>query len=368
MSFSILERNDTFHPSNSYINVYKTNSLYKIETKYREIILRIVKKSILGSNFIYFYSKHGLFISAILNLIIINLNFLIFPKLLSQSKYIKFSEEEDDYNQMDRKSEIISPYNRLFDFNNTTNLLIHLFIINLFDVIIFSIIIIDYLYKHKKINKYMEKYTQCSIESENKLIKNYFNCVISNNGKFNIEIYSKKNKNNKENLNLQNINNNYFFEYVINLPNIRFLTHFIYKKIFLQKEKEIIDRIVGITNEIEYKYKKKLITFLLIIVSIIIYFPLMNYISGEKKKDFINYFGILILILFVERDNFFKNKAEQIQRVSLLNNEYINNGYYIYIDNDIISIFFVKEKFRNIEYIDKIKELNERFLYKYNLI
>ena len=73
-------------------------------------------------------------------------------------------------------------------------------------------------------------------------------------------------------------------------------------------------------------------------------------------------------MLFVERNNFFRNKTEQIQRVSQLNNEYINNGYYIYINNDIISIFFVKEKYRKKEFIDKIKKLNEKILYKFDLI
>ena len=73
-------------------------------------------------------------------------------------------------------------------------------------------------------------------------------------------------------------------------------------------------------------------------------------------------------MLFVERNNFFKNKNEQIQRISFLNNEYINNGYYIYINSEIISIFYVKEKYRSIESIDKIKELNEKILFKSDLI
>ena len=72
-------------------------------------------------------------------------------------------------------------------------------------------------------------------------------------------------------------------------------------------------------------------------------------------------------MLFVERNNFFRNKIEQIERVSLLNKEYINNGYYIYINNDIISIFYIKEKYRKIEFIDKIKQLNEKMLNKFDL-
>ena len=160
----------------------------------------------------------------------------------------------------------------------------------------------------------------------------------------------------------------YFFEYVINFPNIRFLSLYLYKKIFLPKEKEIINKIINISNEIEYKYKKKLLIFLIVIISIITYIPLVNIFAHEEKKDFINYFGILVLILYVERNNFFNNKSEQIQRVSLLNMEYINSGYYIYISNDLISIFYIKEKYRNIDSIDIIKKMNENLLLKFDLI
>ena len=355
MSVAILERNDIYHLLNSYTRAYKTSKLYKMKLNYRKNILRIVKKSLLGTNFIFYYSKHGFFVSAIFNLIIINLNFILFPKLLNKSYT----------NYLDVDPEIYTQNYNLRNFNNSLYIIFRLFIINLLDLIVISVILIDNKCKQKKINKYMEIYTQCAIEPENKLIKKNFNCVISKDGNFNIEINSTKNK---INCNSIKTNKNYFFEYVINLPNIRFLSHYIYKRILLPKEKEIINRIVGISNEIEFRYKKKLLSFLLIIVSLIVYIPLKNIFSEEKKKDFLNYFGILILMLFVERNNFFRNKTEQIQRVSQLNNEYINNGYYIYINNDIISIFFVKEKYRKKEFIDKIKKLNEKILYKFDLI
>ena len=355
MSVVILKRNDNYHLLNSYVRAYKTSKLYKMKINYRTNILRIVKKSLLGTNFIYYYSKHGFFVSAIFNIIIINLNFILFPKLLYKS-YINYSDDDPQF---------FSPYYKLRNSNKSLYIIFRLFIINLLDLIVLSVILIDNKFKQKKINKYMEIYTQCAIEPENKIIKKNYNCVISRDGNFNIEINSTKNKNN---CNKIKNNKNYFFEYVINLPNIRFLSHYIYKKILLPKEKEIINRIVGISNEIEFRYKKKLLSFLLIIVSLIVYIPLKNIFSEEKKKDFLNYFGILILMLFVERNNFFRNKTEQIEKISLLNNEYINNGYYIYINNDIISIFFVKEKFRKTEFIDKIKRLNEKILYKFDLI
>jgi hypothetical protein len=52
---------------------------------------------------------------------------------------------------------------------------------------------------------------------------------------------------------------------------------------------------------------------------------------------------------------------------SLLNEEYINDGYYIFINNDMISIFYLKEEYRNIESLDKIKELNEKILNNFQL-
>lgn len=362
MSVAVLERKDNLHLLNSYIRVYETNKLYKMKIYYRKIMLRIVKKSILGTNFIYLYFKHTLFKTALFNMIIINLNLILFPKLLYNSKSnANFSNDKDFQNE----SEIYSPNYRLFTFNKTIYIIFRIFIINILDIFILSVMAINYNYKQKIINKYMEVYTQCAIRRENKLIKKRYYCSISNDGKFNIEIYSTKKIKNKG---VDYNRHKYFFEYVINVPNIRLFSPYAYKKILLPKEIEIINRIATISNEIEYRYKKKLLRFLLIIIFVIIYIPLKNMISEGKNKDFLNYFGILMLILFVERNNFFKNKSEQIEKVKSLNNEYINNGYYIYINNYIISIFFIKEKLRNIESIEKIRKLNEKLLNKFDLI
>ena len=365
MSFSLLERSDSLRPLNSYTKVYKTNSLYKMNFFYRKNILRIVKKSILGSNFIYFYSKHGLFISTLFNILIININLLLFPKLLSNSKSNTNSQDDIDNNNINEKesTHIDNFFN--FNLNNPASIIYKILIINSIDFMVLSTMLIHYKYKERKINKYMQKYTQCSIESENRLINKKYFCTISKDGNFKIEINKIKNKPNKSNKCMKK--SEYFFEYVINFPNIRFLSLYLYKKIFLPKEKEIINKIINISNEIEYKYKKKLLIFLIVIISIISYIPLVNIFAHEERKDFINYFGILVLILYVERNNFFNNKSEQIQRVSLLNMEYINSGYYIYISNDLISIFYIKEKYRNIDSIDIIKKMNENLLHKFDL-
>ena len=367
MSFSLLERSDSLRPLNSYTKVYKTNSLYKMNFFYRKNILRIVKKSILGSNFIYFYSKHGLFISILFNILIININLLLFPRLLSHSKS-NIDSQDDNGNNNDINEKESTNIDNFFKFNlnNPASVIYKILIINSIDFMVLSTMLIHYKYKERKINKYMQKYTQCSIESENRLINKKYFCTITKDGNFKIEINKIKNKANKSNKCMKS--SEYFFEYVINFPNIRFLSFYLYKKIFLPKEKEIINKIINISNEIEYKYKKKLLIFLIVIISIITYIPLVNIFAHEERKDFINYFGILVLILYVERNNFFNNKSEQIQRVSLLNMEYINSGYYIYISNDLISIFYIKEKYRNLESIDIIKKMNENLLHKFDLI
>ena len=96
--------------------------------------------------------------------------------------------------------------------------------------------------------------------------------------------------------------------------------------------------------------------------------PLCKFFSIEKKLDYINYFGILILSLFVQRNIFLNNKTEQIKYITTLNYEYINDGYYIYINSDMISLFYLKEEYKSIDCIDKIKELNEQFLKTNELI
>ena len=359
MSFSILKRNDHLHLSNNYLYIYDTKSLYLMENEYRKNILRIVKKSILGTNFTFWYSKHNAFISAIVNFIIINTCFVIFPQLLFHSKDIEHLIDE-----IIVEREEVQKSNKPFSLfsNKSSDFVIRLFITNLIDSIILIVLTVNYRYKEKIINKFMEKYTQCSIEVENKIIENKYNCKISNDGNFDIIINLEK----KENISHSTIyyNNKYFFEYVINFPNLKYASTHLYKKIFSHKEKEIISKIDTISNEIENKYKKKLLNFLFIIITILLCIPLFKYVSDDTKLDYLNYFGILVLSLFVQRKICLNNLSEQIKIISSLNKEYINDGYYIYINSNIISIFYLKEEYRNIESLDKITELNPAFIQK----
>jgi hypothetical protein len=250
----------------------------------------------------------------------------------------------------------------------STDLLFRLCISNLIDITILAFLTINYKYKQKKINKYMIKYTQCSIESENNNMKNKFKCLISEDGNFSIKINLINSNNKNAPIKTVSYKNKYFFEYAINFPNVRHASSYLYKKVLLPKEKEIINYIMDISNLIELKYKKKLIKFLLMIITILLSIPIIKYFSAEKKLDILNYFGIFSLCLYVQINIIFDNKEEQIQSVLLLNNKYINDGYYIYINNHIISLFYLKEEYRNIDSINKVKELNEKFLSTFDLI
>ena len=357
MPITTLIRKDRYFPNKSFIKIYDTHSLYKMKDKYRISILRIVKKTLLGTNFCFWYSKHDAIISAALNFIIINICFILFPKILSNSK-TKVQHTKtiatDEKNNISVFSE---------ETNKKTNLYLRILISNILDLGCLSIIIFGYKRKQKKISKYMKKYTQCSLKSENYQIKKHYHCLISPDDSFNIEVHkSQKISEHKFE------NKNCFFEYVINLPNIRFVTNYLYKKIFLAKEKEIIDKIMIISNEIEYKYKKKLLNFLFLIIGFMLILPFLRLINGKNKFEFFNYLGILLLSLFVQNDIYSKNKKEQFHRISKLNEEYLNDGYFIYINEYMISIFYLKEEYRNVESLDRIKQFNENLIREFELV
>ena len=351
-----LPRQDKLNRLNSYVNVYNTKLLSSINKKNNINILRIIKKAILGTNFCYWYTKNNLFASAIANFVIINTCFVLFPQIIFNSFNMKkILEDLDNDTKQDEKKTLTLDGN---DF------LFRLSMSNFIDIILFASLALFYRYKEKKINKYMEVYTLYSIKEENDiLMKDKIICEITSDD-FDIEIKKSKKK-----LSLNNIHNKqeYFFKYVINYPNVKDISHFLYHKIYTQKEKEIINNINAICDEVDYKYKRKLIKFIFIIASIIICFSVFSYISTKKKLDLINYFGIFALFIFVQLNIFFKNKKEQINYVSLLNERYFKDGYFIYINSDIISIFYLKDEYRINADIKTINELNQKFMKKYEI-
>ena len=138
------------------------------------------------------------------------------------------------------------------------------------------------------------------------------------------------------------------------------MTNYLYRKIFLAKEKEIIDKIMIISNEIEYKYKKKLLNFLFLIIGFMLILPFLRLMNEKNNLEFFNYLGILLLSLFVQNDIYSKNKKEQFDRISELNEEYLNEY--------MISIFYLKEVYRNVESLENIKQFNENLIHEFELV
>ena len=361
MSYLTLNRTDDFYQLKSYLNIYNIQDLSKIDSNIKPLLLRVVKKSILGTNFMHVYSQKSLFFSSLLNIIMTNLNLFIFPKIFKQTQHFSFYFSDDngiESNGNDKNIKLL---------NNNKYSMFDIFLINLIDIIFIIVFLFYFKYINKKINRYMETYTQLAINEENEQLNKYFYCQISKDEKFSIEIYNKDKtiKFPKNKL----IKTEPFFEYVINFPGIKFLNNYYYKKVLLPKEKEIINNIISISNDVDFKYRKKLLKFFIIMTFFIFDIPLIKKFSNDKKVgDIINYFGMLILIFYVQIDNFFNSKTEQMEKILLLNNRYINDGYYIYIDNQMISIFFLKEKYRNKEYIETIKNINKKIRYELDKI
>ena len=288
------------------------------------------------------------------NFVIINTCFVVLPQIIFNSINIIHAYDVSIENLKQEEKELLNSNRNEFFFRLTIS--------NFIDITIFILLGIFYKYKEKKICEYMKKYTNYAIKEENDiLLKNNFFCEITNN-EFDIEVKKVKKK-----INHNKNREEYFFKYVINYPNIRGISQFLYDRCFTAKENEIISNINAIIDEVDFKYKKKLVKFIFVIVVILVSIPIFSYISAEKKLDMINYLAIFPLFLFVQCNIFLSNKKEQINYVNLLNEKFIKDGYFIYINNDIISIFYLKEEYQINGDISQIKKINEKFMEKHQI-
>ena len=348
MTSLILHRRDKLNKSNSYLEIYDLKPLSLIENEFKNNILRIIKKSILGTNFCYRHKRHSIFISLIVNFFIINTYLMLHNLYFNNAKeFIEIDLRDTNENNTEKKKTL--PINGI-------NYIYKLSINNFIDIGIFLLLSFIYKYKEEKLKKYMETYTQCSINQENDSIKKKYFCEILNNDNFDIEI--KDMKNNKHNYDIKN--EKIFFEYIINIPNIRKISDLLYNQIFTEKEKEIIRYINIICDEIDFKYIKKMI---FIYISIISGICIFNF-SLEKDLFLIS---IITIIIFAQGELFFKNRNSQIKIIDKLNTLYIKDGYFIYINSDIISIFYLKEEYKINGDITEIKKLNEKLMKKYKI-
>lgn len=337
MSTIILQRKDTSGLLDSYLKVYDTKSLSSIEKEYQHNILRIIKKSILGSNFIYSYNKYYIFFSAICFISSIKSLFIDTPELIFKFFKNKFTNEIIDALEENKTEQKKETWSEIFYFMLCK----------------YSMTII--------IKKYMEKYTQCSISQENEMIKEKYFCKISENGNFDIQINQGENLANYK-------NNEIFFDYVINIPNIENAKDFLYYKSFQPKEKEIVVTMYKLLEEIKKKNEQKFYKFVLLLLAFLFSIIIFVFTPEQTNLDIIHYTSIFSLLLFIKVKTFMKNKKQQELVILVLNVLLFKDGYYFYINNDIISIFYLKEDYRNNMSVSEIKKINEKFLEKHHLI
>ena len=346
MSYLILKRNDLYSQKNSYKNIYPIKELNKINSNMKSILLRIVKKTILGTNFVFYYSYKYLLLLRIFRIIFIYL----YPKL------IRILNRFNDVAQLNENEKNKNLNKDNGGFQNV--------VFGVIELLFLFVDLISYKYRQKKIDKYMENYAQYSILEENESLKENFIIKISKDHNYSIEIYSKKES--QESF-IFNKKENIFFYYAINFPNFQYINKYYDLNILLPKEIEIFGNIIKILKDVDEKYRNKSLSFFLKILFILFQLPSISKVSNDLN-GIIKVLGMVLLILYVEINNILQMKSEQIEKILLLNNVYITDGYYIYIDNYIISIFFLKEEFRNRESFEKIKILNEKIRLKFDLV
>ena len=324
-----LIRQDIFNKLDSHTNIYNVALLSSFNEEEKSTILKIIKKVILGSNFTYFYSIIYLVWQAISDILIIY-SFIVFNLVILDLLYL-----------------------------NIFFILIAL-IISLISIVVFFILF--YKSKKKKINNYMKNSTEYSIKVENNiLLKNKLFCEISKDD-FDILI-----KETDKDLDLGIKNEDIFFEYVINFHNGNDISKYLYIKALSNKENEIINNINVILKEIVIKYQNKFMIYVTIILGVFAV-CLLFYLNKPEKKilTITNTLITLSLIYFIKIKIYFKIKKDNIKSVSSLNEKYFKDGYYIYINNDIVSIIYLKEELRINNDISKIKEIIEKFIKKVN--
>ena len=204
----------------------------------------------------------------------------------------------------------------------------------------------------------MKKTTQCAIKEENDiLIKNKLFCEISKYD-FSLEI-----KNIEKPLDFGLNKEEIFFQYSINFANIIKTQDRLYSKAFTDKENKIINNINSISKDITSKYENKLIIYSM---SVMFIFAVCSIFCNNKSKmiEIINLIITFLMFYLIQYYFLLQMNKDEIKTVSSLNEKYIKDGYYIYINSNIISIFYLKEEHRINGDIHQMKEMNENLMKK----
>ena len=342
MSQIILKRKDASGMLKSYKEVYDLSSLSSIEEEYRKIILRIVKKSILGCNYCYSYIKNKKKSYERVCLSLISLSYNLHNLLDSLTDFYK-GEDEKNLNNGNGWAKYIT------------------FAWTIITLVQQMVLIFKEDKKEENMKKYMEIFTQRAINEENEKMKNKYFCEISKDGNFDI-IINKINNDNNSQVKYQS----YFSKYVINIPNVdetSLVANHIYSAIFSKMDEEFVVLVMTIFIVIENSNRKKLLKFIQISVIISIIIPLYNFYYPENTIKNLNlYFFITNALLAIYNIfNFnLKNKNQKRAAISLINELFINKGYFINMNDDIISIFALKDEYIFNNNIKRIADIDER--------
>ena len=342
MSQIILKRKDASGMLKSYKEVYDLSSLSSIEEEYRKIILRIVKKSILGCNYCYSYIKNKKKSYERVCLSLISLSYNLHSLLDSLTDFYK-GEDEKNLNNGDDWAKYIT------------------FAWTIITLVQQMVLIFKEDKKEENMKKYMEIFTQRAINEENEKMKNKYFCEISKDGNFDI-IINKINNDNNSQVKYQS----YFSKYVINIPNVdetSLVANHIYSAIFSKMDEEFVVLVMVIFIAIENSNRKKLLKFIQISVIISIIIPLYNFYYPENTIKNLNlYFFITNALLAIYNIfNFnLKNKNQKRAFISVINEIFISKGYFINMNDDIISIFALKDEYIFNNNIKRIADIDER--------
>ena len=342
MSQIILKRKDASGMLKSYKEVYDLSSLSSIEEEYRKIILRIVKKSILGCNYCYSYIKNKKKSYESVCLSLISLPYNLHNILDSLTDFYK-EEDEKNLNNGNGWAKYIT------------------FTWSIITLVVQMVLIFKEDKKEENMKKYMEIFTQRAINEENEKMKNKYFCEISKDGNFDI-IINKINNDNNSQVKYQS----YFSKYVINIPNVdetSLVANHIYSAIFSKMDEEFVVLVMVIFIAIENSNRKKLLKFIQISVIISIIIPLYNFYYPENTIKNLNlYFFITNALLAIYNIfNFnLKNKNQKRAFISVINEIFISKGYFINMNDDIISIFALKDEYIFNNNIKRIADIDER--------
>ena len=345
MSQIILKRKDASGMLKSYKEVYDLSPLSSIEEEYRKIILRIVKKSILGCNYCYSYIKNKKKSYERVCLSLISLSYNLHSLLDSLTDFYKGEDEKNLNNGNDWAKYITFAW-------------------TIITLVQQMVLIFKEDKKEENMKKYMEIFTQRAINEENEKMKNKYFCEISKDGNFDI-IINKINNNDNSQIKYKNC----FSKYVINIPNVneaQLLSDGIYFEIFSKMDEEIVLLLLVYFIVIENSNKEKLQKFFRISGIISLSIPVYNFYYPENTlKKFNLYFVITnALIIIYNIFNFYLNiKNQKRSIINLINQLFISKGYFINITDEIISIFALKDEYifkKNIKRIGDINEFNQR--------